>query len=230
MKVLHPNQVKIYKEVLCRSVEALLPGHGCDGVDNNCDYKRDECDEDAFHPVIGLSRVAELCGGDQHVFQSDLLARECVKTHVSAVDDCSSVTTYVQSTTEDDPGDSLSICGTTKRIKVIAVEDQCSKSTEDDSILVLVDTNILSPSCKFSQGPDVSPILDVSQAVELCSGKIIYQNIEEAERCVLANSKADDGCRMVDIVVVNDDVTGDQDKALSICTSTYEIVVRFRQP
>lgn len=39
------NSRFILQEVACRSVDTLKLGHGCDGIDNNCDFQRDECDE-----------------------------------------------------------------------------------------------------------------------------------------------------------------------------------------
>lgn len=56
-------------EVLCRPVPTLLKGHGCDGVDSNCDSDRfpDECAEDKYPPEFRLSRFAEFCGADKHV-------------------------------------------------------------------------------------------------------------------------------------------------------------------
>ena len=33
------------QEVACRPVDTLSRGHGCDGIDNDCNFQRDECDE-----------------------------------------------------------------------------------------------------------------------------------------------------------------------------------------
>ena len=39
------NSRYILQEVACRSVDTLKLGHGCDGIDNDCNFQRDECDE-----------------------------------------------------------------------------------------------------------------------------------------------------------------------------------------
>jgi hypothetical protein len=67
------------------------------------------------------------------------------------------------------------------------------------TMLVLVDENIGAPSCEFSQGPDLKPILDMTLAIELCEGSI-FPTIEEAEDCVFSHAKVDDAvgsCRPV---------------------------------
>lgn len=40
------------QEVACRPVDTLSRGHGCDGIDNDCNFQRDECDEGKCHHFI----------------------------------------------------------------------------------------------------------------------------------------------------------------------------------
>eukprot|EP00957_Ditylum_brightwellii_P211836 15366656-Ditylum_brightwellii.AAC.1 len=61
----YENSRYILQETLCREVPTLLPGHGCDGIDSDCNFERDDCGEDAYDPVIDLSRVHEMCGPDK---------------------------------------------------------------------------------------------------------------------------------------------------------------------
>lgn len=227
--------------MLCRPVENLKPGHGCDGVDNNCNHGNakqpftgnnqaiDECGEDAYPPQISFSSVAEFCGGDKHVFRSADQARQCVKNHVLAVDDCETVTTEVEITVASS-SNTLSLCGTMYQVDVTAAEDICGKSTPG-TFFVLVDDNIpdYQGVCEFSQGPDDTPSLDTSMASKLCGEKIFFSSIAEAKECVLLNSKASDDCRAVDLNInAVENVTGTGD-ALSVCTSTFEISVRLKR-
>lgn len=41
----YENSRYILQETQCREVPALLPGHGCDGIDNDCNFQRDDCGE-----------------------------------------------------------------------------------------------------------------------------------------------------------------------------------------
>lgn len=220
----------IFHEVLCRPVENLKPGHGCDGIDNDCDYGDfvDECDEDAFPPEIGFSSVQEFCGSDKHVFGSIDQARDCVETHVKTTDDCEEVNTTVASPVASASND-LSLCGTSYRVDVTATEAICSKSTSG-SFFVLVDDNIPSYQrvCEFLQGPNEPPLLNVAKATELCGGKIFFNSLTEAEACVRFSSKASDDCRDVELSLVSADVSGATDK-LSNCTTTYAITVRTKE-
>lgn len=39
----YENSRCILQETQCREVPTLLPGHGCDGIDNDCNFQRDDC-------------------------------------------------------------------------------------------------------------------------------------------------------------------------------------------
>lgn len=39
----YENSRYILQETQCREVPTLLPGHGCDGIDNDCNFQRDDC-------------------------------------------------------------------------------------------------------------------------------------------------------------------------------------------
>lgn len=74
----HISTCNLYHEVLCRPVPNLLPGHGCDGVDNDCDEyfpERDECDEDAYPPTIDFSNAIEACVSTYYVYKCPLSHR-----------------------------------------------------------------------------------------------------------------------------------------------------------
>ena len=230
IKVLKPNMEKmleamydetdyIDEEVKCRPVDKLKPGHGCDGVDNDCDgppdYMRDECDEDAYPPQIDLSRVAEFCGADKHVFGSAAQARDCVETHVSAVDDCEEVIQNVSLPVLSESND-LSICGTMYEVAISASEVICGKRT-DDTFFVLVDDAIPSNQsvCEFSKGPNEQPFLDMTKSYDLCGGSKIFSSIADAEECVLYYSNGSDDCRTVDLSVSSKKVN----------TCEYEVTV-----
>jgi hypothetical protein len=116
----------------------------------------------------------------------------------------------------------------TATVKGCATEavDKTTILQTSETILVLVDENIGAPSCAFSQGPDLNPVLDISQAEEFC-GKVFFQNIEEATDCVSRYSVAQDAvgnCRPVDIDVKETSLALPSD--LSSCTKTYDITVR----
>ena len=74
------------------------------------------------------------------------------------------------------------------------------------------------PKCDFAQGPDVSPVLDVSRSIQFCEGKI-FNSIEAGKNCVLKNSKAEDAagrCRPINTKVTS---------ARGVGTCDYEITV-----
>jgi hypothetical protein len=190
------NSRYILQETACRSVPELKLGHGCDGIDNDCNFHRDDCGEDIYPPIIELSKAAAFCGADKHVFQSLEDALECVKTYVIAVDDCHTVTTTFRSTSATP----LSLCEATHEVEVSTNTTQCNQ-TSTDTIDVLVGTNIASPSCMFSKGPDVPPSLDISAAIERCSGKFIFKTIEDARKCVETHVVSKDDCRPLNLTV-----------------------------
>lgn len=64
------------QEVACRSVDILSLGHGCDGIDNDCDFKRDECDEGKCGPS---------CGFFVHI-KLNLIKPVCPIRHLSSTD------------------------------------------------------------------------------------------------------------------------------------------------
>jgi len=87
----YENTRLILREVACIPIETLQRGHGCDGIDNNCDIGalRDECNEDIFPPEIDIGSVQASCS--DRVFQTSEEARECIQNAVSATDDCKPV-------------------------------------------------------------------------------------------------------------------------------------------
>jgi hypothetical protein len=173
--------------------------------------------------VIDFGRVAELCGGDKHVFATSAVAASCVETHVSIVDDCYSITTVFEAPVVA----SEAKCGTTYMIKVTATEDNECDQSSTGSFLVLVDGNIPENQgkCEFSRGPDAPPTLDVSEATDVCSGNMVFATVDAADSCVLGNSFASDDCREVELNTTRTEVT-DAAEALSVCGSTYAITVR----
>ena len=178
------SSCEIYDEVVCRKVPALLPGHGCDGIDNNCDadLTPDECAEDEFPPTIDFSNAHEFCGNDKHIFPTPDAAKACLTKQVMTTDDCYPVSTMVGDAVETS---SSAKCGTTYAFSVGASEDICNK-TSSGSFMVLVDSNIdpTQSACEFSKGPDVPPELNVIQAKENCGRNTFFSSKENALECV----------------------------------------------
>jgi hypothetical protein len=178
------SSCEIYDEVVCRKVPALLPGHGCDGIDNNCDddLTPDECAEDEFPPTIDFSNAHEFCGNDKHIFPTPDAAKACLTKQVMTTDDCYPVSTMVGDAVETS---SSAKCGTTYAFSVGASEDICNK-TSSGSFMVLVDSNIdpTQSACEFSKGPDVAPELNVIQAKENCGRNTFFSSKENALECV----------------------------------------------
>jgi len=229
VQVIHKNMFKmmdrsndIFFQVLCRPVVVLLPGHGCDGIDNNCDesLQPDECDEDRYDPVISFNEVKARCGGV--VFDTVATAQECVKCYLSAVDDCYPVvvttvalqvnanpttgtTTDPATLTITDPAtlttttppqvtrsDELAKCGATYEIAVTAEEETCGKSSIG-SFFVLVDSNILPGQTAC----ELMGSADVAPSLDISKALDlcdgkIFSSIAEAEDCVDATSVAQD--------------------------------------
>mmetsp|Transcript_14626 Transcript_14626/g.21568 ORF Transcript_14626/g.21568 Transcript_14626/m.21568 type:complete len:1051 (+) Transcript_14626:463-3615(+) len=81
------NSRYILQEVACREVELPLKrGNGCDGLDNDCDFRLDECDEDVVPPEMDSRRAVTECMPQYFDTQSD--ADACFLTKTSVVDDC----------------------------------------------------------------------------------------------------------------------------------------------
>jgi hypothetical protein len=55
------NQCAMYDEVICRQVVQLGRGHGCNGLDDDCDRDVDECDEDIVSPTIDTTAARTQC-------------------------------------------------------------------------------------------------------------------------------------------------------------------------
>jgi hypothetical protein len=72
--------------VTCTPVAELLWGHGCDGVDNDCDGAVDEADEDVVPPVLHADRAVS-----QVWHPSTAAAMTAVEKAVLAFDDCRGV-------------------------------------------------------------------------------------------------------------------------------------------
>ena len=92
-KTMLDAQAAIYDEVVCRCAEEPRRGHGCDGVDNDCDKTVDECDEDIFPPIIDVSDAVHNCGsgsGRENWFDSNQAALDCVNAYTTVDDDCDS--------------------------------------------------------------------------------------------------------------------------------------------
>lgn len=196
---------KIVEELECKPVPVgkLSIGHGCDGVDNDCNNEVDDCGEDVTLPQVDFSQVTKFCSGDKNVFSSSLVAEECVGRFVVASDDCQEVSTT--STVSDVTSQSdkrISSCGRTYEVEITAMETQCFKS-KTSSFLVLVQDNLRKglPSCVLTSGPESPPALDLSAAKEHCAGKKFWQSLTSAINCVNEFLIASDPCRQVSVSV-----------------------------
>lgn len=98
----------------------------------------------------------------------------------------------------------------------------CASVNSVEKVLVLVDANIPSKVCGFSNGPDVQPILDVSRALDYCAGKI-FPTIQAANDCVMENSAGHDvpgGCRPI-VITLSDDFSTDSCAANIVVSSIF---------
>lgn len=115
----------ILQETACRHVEEFQRGHGCDGIDNDCDFLRDECDEDRFPPEIESLRARSECLPE--FFDDPSQAEACIKSKTSAVDDCrEDVGTSVTSEFTDEAECTLAVTLT-------AVAQGCESEVDDSS-------------------------------------------------------------------------------------------------
>ena len=96
----------------------------------------------------------------------------------------------------------------------------------DSNLCKPEDSSLVSPpSCSFGKGPDLEPMLDVSQAVESCSG-IFFQSKDVAKECVENVVTAHDaagGCRNVRVDVAEPKTSADH----STCNPLHDILVSF---
>jgi hypothetical protein len=128
-----------------------------------------------------------------------------VEKYAVVSDDCQEVSTSV--TIED--ASPITICDTAMNITIVAYTNTCSQSASD-TFTAIANSDIESSSCKYSQGPDVAPKLDILQAINACEGPF-FPTVAEAEACVLRNSFAEDGaggCRPVAVSVSSATVNG----------------------
>lgn len=156
-------------------------------------------------PTIDLAKVAEMCGPDSVMFKMNEDAKECVEKYALVSDDCQEVSTSIA--IEDTS--KISKCDTAVAITVTADTNTCNQ-TSTDTFTAIVNNGIESSSCKYSQGPDVAPKLDILQAIDACEGPY-FPTVNEAKACVLRNSFAEDGaggCRPVDVSVSSATVNG----------------------
>lgn len=214
----------IFHETVCREVGDLQPGHGCDGIDNDCDFVRDECDEDAYPPTISLSRANEFCGDNKHIFGTLEEAKACLETHVITADDCNAVTTVVESVALA-AGAGLSFCGTTYQFTVTATENVCGKVTLA-TFNMLVDPAIPAGQtvCEFSKGPNEAPEIDLSESLAVCGGTKFHESSAEAKRCIESTLVTSDDCRSL-VVTVTDIVVTDTDCLNQLGTTIHEFEI-----
>ena len=120
-------------------------GSGCDGKDQNCDKKADDCDEDRTKPILLLK--SEFL--PKTPFRSDADAIRYLKDGVIASDDCSSNLTVNVTKDEDNSNSTLST------YVVSASDPRCEGSsefaTESKSFTMKVDTEDPVVTCGFSE-------------------------------------------------------------------------------
>jgi hypothetical protein len=122
----------IFDQAVCRCVQNISPGQGCDGIDSDCDDEVDECDEDQTAPTIDLSASLEACGSGQW-FQKVDDAVECVTDTLRAYDDCQEVEVVVTPAVVD------CVASTETDITVQAT-DACG-NIASKTISILIDDN-----------------------------------------------------------------------------------------
>ncbi len=127
----YENSVIIVDAVTCRVAQAQRMGHGCNGLDDDCDKMIDECDEDVFGPQIHIDPVVYgMCR------PSTADAAEAVLRSVAASDDCSRITV-------DEPIFSAPECDAT--VDVTATDECGNPSTA--STMVTIDGQAPEVSC-----------------------------------------------------------------------------------
>lgn len=172
------NTRYILQEVACRPVAVLARGSGCDGIDNNCDFERDECAEDTFPPKIDSTLARSECGAEDKYFDSEEAAEECILARTTATDDCGEVTGSVNVTFE-----TQGKC--TPAIKYTAKEFRCMGESFEE-IIVKVDSTPptvicdLTPPAPFT-GTDSMKVQDAGftySATDNCSPDNLKVSIE----------------------------------------------------
>ena len=143
----YENTRWIMKELACQP-SSLKRGHGCDGIDNNCDNDGnvDECAEDVIDPEIDLSAVYESCGNK--VFQSTGEASSCVESFMKVTDDCQVINPSTDITVSSNTNDVT--CES--EIGVQVLEQTCQQSA-NASLTLKVDSE--APELRCSIDKDV---------------------------------------------------------------------------
>ncbi len=114
---------EILEIVTCKIVPTFRRGHGCDGLDSDCDGSIDNCSEDQFKPVLHVDRAVS-----QVWYESVAEAVDAVKSATLAFDACQSVTLGQSSS---------GVCGAVE--VVVTATDSCGLETSV-TVPVLVDS------------------------------------------------------------------------------------------
>ena len=147
------KQCATFDQVICRPVEKLGIGSGCDGIDSNCNDEIDECDEDIIPPMIDVTTAIDFCGSGQNTrFQSIEDAEKCVSNTIEVKDDCQEIQSREVS--------SSGTCADAT-IDVRAV-DTCGNGSPISSIPVQVDGTAPEVSCAFNAGTALANLTSVN--------------------------------------------------------------------
>jgi hypothetical protein len=148
------NSRFILQETACRPVDKPKLGHGCDGIDNNCDFVRDDCSEDQFPPTIDAKLAVDTCSALGTIFPDIATAQACVEKRVSAQDDCLPVNLSYHST------DGTDACNAIIHVTATATGCETERNTEQYDVsktTVPVRFDGVAPTvmCSFDPGTDV---------------------------------------------------------------------------
>jgi hypothetical protein len=184
----------IFDQAVCRCVQEVAPGQGCDGIDSDCDDEVDECDEDQIAPTIDLSASLEACGSGQW-FQKVGDAVKCVTDTLRAYDDCQEVTVVVTPDTVD--------CNSSIATDITVQATDACGNIASKTISILIDdntppvtdcTNILESITTDEPDSFIDVMLDF-EAPDNCGGGATNVTVEVYSSEIDDVTAAGDFCR-----------------------------------
>ena len=153
-------------------------GHGCNGIDENCDGEIDECAEDTFGPVVFIDPAVRVS-----CYDSAAEAAEAIALAVLAFDDCGNVTIG--------PPD---VQGTECDVTVaVTATDDCGNATTVSTVVTIdgdgadidIDPSVNAPGVCYSSIDEAEQaVLDAATITDNCNSAedldiTVHSSVEE---------------------------------------------------